>query len=126
MNDRRIGQNLRTRRLEIGMSQERLAEILGVTFQQVQKYEKGVNRMAGSRLFDAAQALGVRIEELFAGCAPMGRDLNNPELGDNAIADSLATVEGVEVQRLFAAIRTPVVRKRVVGLLRAVVSEAAS
>lgn len=55
--DKRIGQRVRERRLEIGMSQERLAEILGVTFQQVQKYEKGVNRIAMSRGWDIAVAL---------------------------------------------------------------------
>ncbi len=55
--DRRLGQRVRTRRLEIGMSQEKLAETLGVTFQQVQKYEKGVNRIAASRLFDIAASL---------------------------------------------------------------------
>ena len=55
--DRKIGQRVRSRRLEIGMSQERLAELLGITFQQVQKYEKGVNRIAASRLFDISAAL---------------------------------------------------------------------
>jgi transcriptional regulator with XRE-family HTH domain len=50
--DLKLGQRVRTRRLALGLSQERLAELLGVTFQQVQKYEKGVNRMAASRLHD--------------------------------------------------------------------------
>src|SRR5215468_7883439 len=65
--DRRLGQRVRTRRLEIGMSQERLAEILGVTFQQVQKYEKGVNRIAASRLFDISSALDMPIARFFEG-----------------------------------------------------------
>src|SRR5215470_17865000 len=71
--DRRLGQRVRTRRLEIGMSQERLAELLGVTFQQVQKYEKGVNRIAASRLVDICAALDFSIAQLFAGIAPTGR-----------------------------------------------------
>ena len=58
--DRRLGQRLRARRLEAGLSQERLAELLGLTFQQVQKYEKGVNRIAASRLFDIAVARATR------------------------------------------------------------------
>jgi transcriptional regulator with XRE-family HTH domain len=65
--DQHIGERLRARRLEIGMSQEHLAERLGVTFQQVQKYEKGVNRVAASRLFDVAGALDVEIDYFFSG-----------------------------------------------------------
>ena len=57
--DKKVGQRVRSRRLEIGMSQERLAELLGVTFQQVQKYEKGVNRIAVGRLLDIATALEI-------------------------------------------------------------------
>jgi DNA-binding XRE family transcriptional regulator len=58
--DRMVGQKVRTRRLEIGMSQERLTELLGVTFQQVQKYEKGVNRIAVSRLWTSPIASNCR------------------------------------------------------------------
>jgi transcriptional regulator with XRE-family HTH domain len=63
--DRLIGKRVRERRLEIGMSQEGLATLLGVTFQQVQKYEKGVNRVAASRLYDIAKALDVEIGYFF-------------------------------------------------------------
>lgn len=59
--DVQIGARVRACRLEQGVSQERLAEALGVTFQQVQKYEKGVNRIAASRLFDIAKALKLPI-----------------------------------------------------------------
>ena len=62
--DRKLGQRVRSRRLEIGMSQERLAELLGVTFQQVQKYEKGVNRVAASTLIRVARALDCKITDL--------------------------------------------------------------
>src|SRR5690606_11779751 len=65
--DRKLGERVRARRLEIGMSQERLAELLGVTFQQVHKYEKGVNRMAASRLFDMSAALGMPMARFFEG-----------------------------------------------------------
>lgn len=63
--DRKIGQKVRSRRLEIGMSQEKLAELIGVTFQQVQKYEKGVNRIAASRLFDISLALDLPVSRFF-------------------------------------------------------------
>jgi transcriptional regulator with XRE-family HTH domain len=62
--DKKIGTRIRTRRLEIGMSQEALAAKLGITFQQVQKYEKGVNRVAASTLLDLSEALGVPVTEL--------------------------------------------------------------
>lgn len=65
--DRHIGRRLRERRLAIGMSQETLADLLGVTFQQIQKYEKGVNRIAASRLYSMAKALEIDITHFFEG-----------------------------------------------------------
>ena len=63
--DKHVGATVRSRRMEIGMSQEKLAEILDVTFQQVQKYEKGVNRVAASRLYDIARALRMSVGDFF-------------------------------------------------------------
>ena len=63
--DRKIGAKVRERRRDIGMSQEKLAELLGVTFQQVQKYEKGKNRIAASRLWDIARALLLPVARFF-------------------------------------------------------------
>lgn len=65
--DRRIGDNLRQARKGAGLSQEALGEKLGVTFQQVQKYEKGVNRIAAGTLWQASCAIGVPIERFFSG-----------------------------------------------------------
>jgi len=65
--DRHIGRKLRERRLEMGMSQEKLADLLGVTFQQIQKYEKGLNRIAASRLYDMTKALDVSVTYFFDG-----------------------------------------------------------
>lgn len=67
--DRHIGTKLRGRRLEIGMSQEKLADLLGITFQQIQKYEKGANRVAASRLYDMSKALDVSVTYFFDGLA---------------------------------------------------------
>lgn len=121
--DRKLGQRVRTRRLEIGMSQEKLAEELGVTFQQVQKYEKGVNRMAASRLFDIAAALDVPIarffENLGAGRAASGVAEGRREFVD----DALATPEGAQLMALFAAIKSVKVRRRVVELVRALTED---
>ena len=114
--DRKLGQRVRSRRLEIGMSQERLAELLGVTFQQVQKYEKGVNRIAASRLFDIAASLDVPIARFFDGIRDKGAITNKAA---SASDDVLATPEGVELIALFATIKSRVVRKRVIELVRA-------
>lgn len=121
--DRRLGQRVRTRRLEIGMSQERLAEVLGVTFQQVQKYEKGVNRIAASRLFDISAALDMPIARFFEGLAP-GRAAGVAEDDDGYIHDALATPEGMQLMSLFASIGSQKVRRRVVELVRALAEEA--
>ena len=67
--DRHIGSKLRERRLEIGMSQEALADLLGITFQQIQKYEKGANRVAASRLYAISKALDVSVSYFFDGLA---------------------------------------------------------
>ena len=122
--DRRIGQRVRSRRLEIGMSQERLAELLGVTFQQVQKYEKGVNRIAASRLHDISAALDMPVARFFEGMAPT-RASGVSEAGRDYAEDVLATPEGAQLIALFAAIQNPRVRRRVVELVRALAEEAA-
>jgi transcriptional regulator with XRE-family HTH domain len=122
--DRRIGQRVRARRLEISMSQERLAELLGVTFQQVQKYEKGVNRIAASRLFDISAALEMPVSRFFEGLTA-GRAGVGEEVKDFA-GDVLATPEGVQLMTLFASIGNLKVRRRVVELVRALADDAAT
>jgi transcriptional regulator with XRE-family HTH domain len=116
--DRRLGQRVRTRRLEIGMSQERLAELLGVTFQQVQKYEKGVNRMAASRLFAIAGALDYPIERFFHGIDPKApRGAAAP---DTDIEAMLATSDGVEMAGFWKRIKSKDARRSVLNICRAV------
>ncbi|MGE0596898.1 MAG: helix-turn-helix domain-containing protein [Hyphomonadaceae bacterium] len=122
--DRRLGQRVRSRRLEIGMSQERLAELLGVTFQQVQKYEKGVNRIAASRLFAIAGALEMPVAKFFDGLSD-ARASGVAESEDEYLHDALATPEGMQLMTLFAAIKSAKVRRRVVELVRALTEEAA-
>lgn len=121
--DRKIGQRVRSRRLEIGMSQERLAELLGVTFQQVQKYEKGVNRIAASRLHDISNALEMAPARFFEGLN-QGRAGGVAEARKDYIDDALATPEGAQLMALFAAIRSQKVRRRVVELVKALTEEA--
>lgn len=121
--DKKIGQRVRSRRLEIGMSQERLAELLGVTFQQVQKYEKGVNRIAASRLFDIAASLEMPAARFFEGLT--SRASGVAESRQDFADDALATPEGAQLMALFSAIKSPKVRRRVVELVKALVDETA-
>jgi len=120
--DRKIGQRVRSRRLEIGMSQERLAELLGVTFQQVQKYEKGVNRIAASRLYDIAAALDMPAARFFEGLS-VGRSAGVAETRQDFADDILSTPEGSQLVALFASIKSIKVRRRVVELVKALAEE---
>ncbi|HYD89644.1 MAG TPA: helix-turn-helix domain-containing protein [Vitreimonas sp.] len=120
--DKKIGQRVRTRRLEIGMSQERLAELLGVTFQQVQKYEKGVNRIAASRLHDIAGALDMPVARFFEG---LGGAAGGAEGRQELVEDVLATPEGAQLMQLFASIKNLKIRRRVIELVKALAEEAA-
>jgi transcriptional regulator with XRE-family HTH domain len=120
--DRKLGQRVRTRRLEIGMSQERLAELLGVTFQQVQKYEKGVNRIAASRLHDISSALDMPVARFFEGLAGV-RAGGVAESSKDYIDDALATPEGAQLIALFASIKSRKIRRQVVELVRALTED---
>jgi len=116
--DKRIGQRVKQRRLEMGMSQERLAELLGVTFQQIQKYEKGVNRVAASRLFELASALGVGLAYFFEGLTAGAGQGRVAEDGEEFVYDMLASPEGQQLLQIFGQIRSAKVRRRVVELVR--------
>ena len=120
--DRKLGQRVRARRLEIGMSQERLAELLGVTFQQVQKYEKGVNRIAASRLYSIAAALEMPVARFYEGLT--GRAGTASDVTKDYVEDALATPEGAQLIALFASIKGQKVRRRVVELVKALADEA--
>jgi transcriptional regulator with XRE-family HTH domain len=122
--DRKIGQRVRSRRLEIGMSQERLAELLGITFQQVQKYEKGVNRIAASRLFDIASALQQPVAKFYEGLSARAAG-TAAESRQNTVDDALATPEGAQLMSVFAGIRSQRVRRKVLELVRTLAEEAA-
>ena len=112
--DRKVGQRVRTRRLEIGMSQEKLAELLGVTFQQVQKYEKGVNRIAVSRLWDISVALEMPVSRFFETVTARGVAEGRQEYVD----DALATPEGAQLMAMFASIKSQKLRRKVLELVR--------
>lgn len=118
--DAYVGARLRMQRVLLGMSQEKLGELLGVTFQQVQKYEKGTNRIGASRLFDVAAVLEVPIQYFFDGLAVGGGPGLNPEglvqEGRWAI-ESVNTPEGLELNRAFSRIANRQLRRRFVELI---------
>jgi transcriptional regulator with XRE-family HTH domain len=117
--DRKLGERVRARRLEIAMSQEQLADLLGVTFQQVQKYEKGVNRIAASRLLDIAAALDTPIAAFYDGLGAVRRGSKS----EPRTEDLLAKPGAAELLRLFASIGSDKVRRRVLELVRAMAGD---
>jgi transcriptional regulator with XRE-family HTH domain len=119
--DIHVGSRVRLRRMTLGMSQEKLGEHLGITFQQIQKYEKGTNRVSASRLLEAARVLGVPAAYFFEG-APGGAPsiVGNPEGGFSAIVSFLLTPEGIGLNRAFSRIRDPKIRRRVIDLVKAI------
>ena len=118
-----VGGRIRLRRRTLGVSQEKLAEDLGLTFQQVQKYERGANRVSASKLYEIARSLSVPVAFFFEG-------LNDPVSGgvadqgtDAILHDFLMTAEGVELASLFPMIRRPRIRRRILDLVRAMAEE---
>lgn len=83
--DIHVGQRVRERRILLGLSQSKLAQALGITFQQVQKYEKGTNRVGSSRLFDISEALGVSIPYFFEGYNKKSGSSESVGLGTQAL-----------------------------------------
>jgi transcriptional regulator with XRE-family HTH domain len=114
--DIHVGSRLRMRRMMLGMSQEKLGEAFGLTFQQVQKYEKGANRMGASRLQQAAQILGVSVPFFFEG-APGGHIEGGDTLSPSYIDDFVSSEDGLRLIKAFMRIARPAVRHRIVNLV---------
>lgn len=117
--DGRIGARVRSRRLELEMSQEQLAELLGVTFQQVQKYEKGVNRIAASRLFDIAEALELPVSRFFDAAS----EKRTRSARSISLDEALASPETIELVHLFGSIKSAKIRRRIVTLVKTMIEE---
>lgn len=126
--DVHVGTRIRLRRTLLGMSQERLGEALGLTFQQVQKYERGVNRVGASRLFDLSRVLDVPISFFFDdmpdtlaaayGTQPARRVAGFAEQQEGFGDDSLNRRETLELVRAYYRITDPLLRKRVFELIK--------
>lgn len=126
--DAHVGTRVRLRRMLLGMSQEKLGEHLGLTFQQVQKYEKGVNRIGASRLFDLSRVLGVPVQFFYdeapSDIAPTGLAPGFGERpAESFVIEFLSTRDGLELNKAFVKITDPRVRRSVVDLVRALGGE---
>jgi transcriptional regulator with XRE-family HTH domain len=123
--DRHVGSRVRMRRILVGMSQEKLGEALGLTFQQVQKYEKGTNRIGASRLQAIGNHLGVPVTYFFDGAPQLEAMVGGfSESHDTSyVADFLSTAEGVQLNKAFTRIKDAKVRRKLVELLSAIAGE---
>jgi transcriptional regulator with XRE-family HTH domain len=126
--DVHVGSRVRFRRMLLGMSQEKLGERLGLTFQQVQKYEKGINRIGASRLFDLAQVLGVPVQ-FFYEEAPTGEpqaimpDGFAEKPAENSIVEFLRSRDGLELNKAFVRISDAKARRAIVDLVRSLAND---
>jgi transcriptional regulator with XRE-family HTH domain len=120
--DVHVGSRIRMRRQLVSMSQEKLGELLGITFQQVQKYEKGSNRISASRLFYTAKILGVPVQSFFEDLPNLEEPegMREPREDDNVMA-SLMNTEGIQLAKAFRDADNSTKRKLIATLARAIV-----
>ena len=125
--DIHVGSRVRLRRMLLGMSQEKLGDQMSLTFQQIQKYEKGTNRIGASRLYQIAQILEVPVQFFFDDAPiPAGMSektgMGEPKM-ESFLYEFISTRDGLELIRAFVSIHDPKVRKRVVDLVRTLSDE---
>jgi len=124
--DLHVGARIRLRRRMQGVSQEKLADALGLTFQQVQKYERGANRVSASKLYEIAAALRAPVAYFFDGLADptaSSSEVNVPASTEHSVHAFLMTSEGLELARLFPELPRGRVRRRLLDLLRALTGD---
>jgi transcriptional regulator with XRE-family HTH domain len=124
--DKHVGSRVRMRRMMLSMSQEKLGDALGLTFQQVQKYEKGTNRIGASRLQQISNILQVPVAFFFEGAPSLSpgpdgimKDAPSPAY----VSDFLATSEGLALTKAFTRIKEPKLRRRIVDLVEEIAEE---
>ncbi len=123
--DIHVGSRVRLRRMILSMSQEKLGDQMGLTFQQIQKYEKGVNRIGASRLFQLATILKVPVDFFFEEMPGHAQPAHDP-IGfserptETFIRDFLSSREGLELNRSFVQIKSNKARRAIIEMVRAV------
>jgi transcriptional regulator with XRE-family HTH domain len=126
--DKHVGSRVRMRRMMLGMSQEKLGDALGLTFQQVQKYEKGTNRIGASRLQQISQILQVPVAFFFEGAPeipgmPLSEGGLNEAPSPTYVSDFLATSDGLALTKAFMRIEDAKLRRRIVDLVEQIAGE---
>ena len=126
--DKYVGSRVRMRRIMLGMSQEKLGDALGLTFQQVQKYEKGTNRVGASRIKQISEILQVPVSFLFDG-GPGGGTASGGGLSEAPspayVSDFLATSEGLALTRAFTRITDAKLRRSIVDMVEQIAAREA-
>ena len=123
--DKHVGSRVRMRRMMLSMSQEKLGDALSLTFQQVQKYEKGTNRIGASRLQQISQILQVPVAFFFEGAPNLGpypdgmKEAPSPAY----VSDFLATSEGLALTKAFMRIKEAKLRRRIVDLVEEIAGD---
>jgi transcriptional regulator with XRE-family HTH domain len=123
--DKHVGSRVRMRRMMLSMSQEKLGDALGLTFQQVQKYEKGTNRIGASRLQQISQILQVPVAFFFEGAPnlhPQVEELNEAP-SPTYVSDFLATSDGLALTKAFMRIKETRLRRRIVDLVEEIAEQ---
>ncbi len=118
--DAHVGYRVRLRRMLIGMSQERLGDLLGLTFQQVQKYERGINRIGAGRLYEVAEILGVPISFFYEGMDGIQVPAENGSEKPAAVMDFLSSNEGIQLSTAYMGIKDVKVRRKILDLVRSI------
>ncbi len=125
--DIHVGSRVRLRRTMLGMSQEKLGESLGITFQQIQKYEKGANRIGASRLQNISTVLNTPVAFFFEDAPGEGRSGGMEEANDaNYVVDFLSSTEGLQLNRAFVQIKDTAVRRKIIDLVKTLASNESS
>jgi transcriptional regulator with XRE-family HTH domain len=117
--DRHVGSRVRMRRLMVGMSQGALADQIGITFQQIQKYEKGMNRVSASRLQQIAAILNVPVPFFFEGASESreAKRRDSAGLSIGYINDFVSSRDGLALIRAFVGIKDPAIRRSIVRMV---------
>ena len=121
--DVHVGGRVRLRRTLLGMSQEKLGDALGLTFQQVQKYEKASNRVSASKLFEIAAALKTSTAYFFDGLPADGAQSGFAEEGGEFVHDFIMTPEGLELAAWFPKVKSRRQRRRILELVKSMAEE---
>jgi transcriptional regulator with XRE-family HTH domain len=121
--DAHVGRRLRQRRIALGISQEQLGAELGLTFQQIQKYEKGQNRISAGRLYKLALILSVSVEFFFEGLANSMAAGGARAPRDVDVQAFLASPEGLALTAGFMKISDPATRRRIIDLVNTIAGD---